>query len=179
MVCSRCKMVVEIELKKLGLHPSKVDLGEVEIREELNDEKKKKLNEIFLSFGFELIDDKKSRLIEQIKNLIVKSIHHSDNHLQTNYSEFIAKELHHDYTYLSNLFSAVEGTTIEKYIILQKTERVKELLIYDELSVSEIADRTGYSDASHLSNQFKKITGFSPLQFRKLHSKNRIPLDDL
>jgi AraC-like DNA-binding protein len=179
MVCNRCKMVVENELKKSGLHPEAIELGEVMIREDLSEEQKKRLNETLLPFGFELIDDKKSRIIEQIRNLIVKSIHHSQEPITTNYSDFIARALHHDYTYLSNLFSAVEGITIEKYIILQKTEKIKELLIYDELSINEIADRLGYSTAAHLSNQFKKATGYSPLQFKKLYNKNRIPLEEV
>lgn len=179
MVCSRCKMVVRNEIEKLHLHPVKVDLGEVEIQENLADDQKKKLNEVLLPLGFELINDKKSRLIEQIKNIIVEAVHYSKEHPETNYSEFISKKLHHDYTYLSNLFSSVEGTTIEKYIILQRIERVKELLVYDELSLSEIAYQQGYSSVAYLSNQFKKITGLTPSHFKKLRNKNRRQLEDL
>ena len=179
MVCSRCKMIVKSELEKLNLHPVKVELGEVEIKETLSGNKRKKLNEALTPFGFEVIDDKKSRLIEQIKNVIVQAVHYSNEHPATNYSEFISKKLHHDYTYLSNLFSSIEGITIEKYIILQKIERVKELLVYDELSLTEIAYQEGYSSVAHLSNQFKKITGFTPSQFKQLRHKNRQQLEDL
>lgn len=179
MVCNRCKMVVEDVLKTSGLHPTSVELGEAVIIEDLTDEKKKQVNENLQPLGFELIDDKKSRLIEQIKSLIIQSIHHSNEGLNTNYSDFLAQKLHHDYSYLSNLFSSVEGITIEKYIILQKTEKAKELLLYDELSISEIADRMGYSSVAHLSNQFKKVTGSTPSQFRNLRQKHRIPIDNL
>jgi AraC-like DNA-binding protein len=153
MVCSRCKMVVKDELIKLRLHPTAVELGEVEIKEELNTKKKEELNKVLQSFGFELIDDKKSKLIEKIKNTIVDLVHYSEEQLQTNFSEHISQLLHHDYNYLSNLFSEVEGTTIEKYFISQKIEKVKELLKYDELSLSEIAERLGYSSVAYLSNR--------------------------
>ena len=166
-------------MKKLNLHPVRVELGEVEIRETLSVDKKKQLNEALILFGFEVIDDKKSRLIEQIKNVIVKAVHYSKEHPETNYSEFISKKLHHDYTYLSNLFSSIEGITIEKYIILQKIERVKELLVYDELSLSEIAYQEGYSSVAYLSNQFKNVSGFSPSRFKQLQHKNRQQLEDL
>ena len=134
----------------------------MEVREELNSRKKNELNHILQSFGFEIIDDKKSQLIEKIKNTIVELVHYSRDQLQTNFSEHISKKLHHDYSYLSNLFSEVEGTTIEKYFIAQKIEKVKELLKYDELSLSQIADRLGYSSVAYLSNQFKKQTGLTP-----------------
>lgn len=179
MVCSRCKMVVKDELIKFGLHPSSVELGEATIKEELNDKQKKQLDKILISFGFALLDDKKSRIIEKIKNAIVELVHYSEEQLQTKLSAHIAHHLHHDYNYLSNLFSEVEGTTIEKYFITQRIERVKELLAYDELSLGEIAVKMNYSDVSHLSRQFKHITGFTPSQFKQLKGAKRSNLEDL
>ena len=179
MVCSRCKMVVKDELIKFGLHPISVDLGEVEIIEEINSLKKDKLNKILQSFGFDLIDDKKSKLIEKIKNTIVEQVHYSDEQLKINFSKHISQLLHHDYNYLSNLFSEVEGTTIEKYFILQKIEKVKELLTYDELSLSEIADRLGYSSVAYLSNQFKKQTGLTPTFYKSLKQNKRKNIENL
>ncbi len=179
MVCSRCKMVVKDELIKFGIHPTSIELGEVEIEEELNSEKKNHLNKILQSFGFELIDDKKSRLIEMIKNIIVELVHYSEDQVKTKFSEHISKKLHHDYNYLSNLFSEVEGTTIEKYFISQKIEKVKELLKYDELSLSQIADRLCYSSVAYLSNQFKKETGLTPTFYKSLKQNNRKNIEDL
>lgn len=179
MVCSRCKMVVKDELIKLGLHPKAITLGEVEIVEELNIQKKSKLNKILQSFGFELIDDKKSRLIEKIKNIIVQLVHYSEDQIKTTFSEHISNKLHHDYNYLSNLFSEVEGTTIEKYFIAQKIEKVKELLKYDELSLSQIADKLGYSSVAYLSNQFKKQTGLTPTFYKSLRQNRRKNIEDL
>ncbi|MDQ6757043.1 MAG: AraC family transcriptional regulator [Bacteroidota bacterium] len=179
MVCNRCKMVVKDELIKFGAHPTSIELGEVEIKEELNSVKKNQLNNILQTLGFELIDDKKSQLIEKIKNTIVELVHYSDEQIKTNFSEHISKKLHHDYNYLSNLFSEVEGTTIEKYFIAQKIEKVKELLKYDELSLSEIADRLGYSSVAYLSNQFKKQTGLTPSFYKSLKQNSRTNLDDL
>ncbi len=179
MVCSRCKMVVNDELIKFGIHPKTVELGEVEITEELNQQKKNQLNQILQSFGFELIDDKKSRLIEKIKNIIVELVHYSEEQLKTKFSEHIGEKLHHDYNYLSNLFSEVEGITIEKYLIAQKIEKVKELLKYDELSLSEIADRLGYSSVAYLSNQFKKETGLTPTFYKSLKQNSRKNIEDL
>ena len=177
MVCNRCKMVVKDELIKFGLVPKNIELGEVEIEEELNNDEKNNLNKILSSFGFELIDDKKSRLIERIKNIIVDLVHYSDDQLNTTVSSFISSKLHHDYNYLSNLFSEVEGTTIEKYFIAQKIEKVKELLKYDELSLSEIADKLGYSSAAYLSNQFKKQTGLTPTFYKALGYNKRKSID--
>lgn len=179
MVCSRCKLVVQTELQKLGYEPTAVELGEVTVEKEISGEEKERISEALLPFGFELIDDKKSRIIEQIKKLVIETIHYSGEHPKTNYSDFIADHLHHDYSYLSNLFSSVEGTTIEKYIIEQKIERVKELLVYDELSLAEIADQLGYSSTAHLSSQFKKVTGLTPSYFKKLGAAHRKPLEDL
>jgi AraC-like DNA-binding protein len=179
MVCSRCRMVVREELLRQGLHPAEVELGEVEISEELNAQQKNKLNEGLLTFGFELIDDKKSRLIEKIKNEIVSLVHYSDEQLRTKLSVHIGEKLHHDYNYLSNIFSEVQGTTIEKYFIAQKIEKVKELLVYDELTLNEIADKLNYSSVSHLSKQFKKVTDLTPSHFKRLKEKKRKPLEEL
>ena len=163
----------------MGLHPVSVELGEVIIKEELDDLRKNELNKVLLSLGFVIINDKKSRIIEKIKNAIVEIVHYSDAQLKTNFSDHIMKQLHQDYNYLSNLFSEVEGTTIEKYFISQKIERVKEFLVYDELSLSEIAAEMNYSSVSHLSKQFKKVTGFTPSYFKQLKEKKRSPIEDL
>lgn len=179
MVCNRCKMVVRNAIIQSGLHPISVELGEVNIKEALNANKKIELNKVLQSLGFELIDDKKSQLIEKIKNTIVDLVHYSDEQLRTNFSEHISKLLHHDYSYLSNLFSEVEGTTIEKYFISQKIEKAKELLKYDQLSLSEIADQLGYSSVAYLSNQFKKQTGLTPSFYKTQKQNQRKNLDEL
>ena len=179
MVCSRCKMVVKDELIKFGVHPTTVELGEVEIAEELNSNSKSELNKILQSYGFELIDDRKSQLIEKIKNTIVELVHYSEEQLSTKFSEHISKKLHHDYNYLSNLFSEVEGTTIEKYFIAQKMEKVKELLKYEQFSLSEIANRLGYSSVSYLSNQFKKETGLTPSFYKSQKQNSRRNIEEL
>lgn len=179
MVCSRCKMVVKDELKKFGLNPISVELGEVIVLEELNKTQKIQLNQVLLSFGFVLIDDKKSRYIEKIKNVIVELVHYKEEQIKTNLSEHISHKLNHDYNYLSNLFSEVEGTTIEQYFILQKIEKVKELLVYDELSLSEIAMQMNYSSVSYLSKQFKKVTGFTTTHYKQLKERKRTPIEEL
>lgn len=179
MVCNRCIMVVKNELEKIGFHPVNLTLGEVELDRVINDEEKQTINNHLQSFGFELIDDRKSRLIGQIKSLIIELVHHQNSELKSNLSEFLSSKLHHDYTYLSNLFSEVEGTTIEKYFIAQKIEKVKELLVYDELSLSEIAFQLNYSSVAHLSNQFKKITGLTPSHFKNIKADKRKPLDEV
>lgn len=177
MVCNRCIMVVQNELDKLGLDVKSIRLGEVVLEKEPGTGEKEQLNNVLLSLGFELIDDKKSRIIEKIKNVIIDLVHHQDNDVKTNLSAVLSAELHHDYNYLSNLFSEVEGTTIEKYFIAQKIERVKELLVYDELSLSEIALRLNYSSVAYLSNQFKKVTGLTPSHFKQIKEDKRKPLD--
>lgn len=177
MVCNRCIMVVESELRKMGIEPVSVELGEVTLREKLNTEKKEELGKVLDSLGFALIDDKKSRLIEQIKNLIIELVHYNNNELKVNLSDYLSDKLHHDYTYISNLFSEVEGTTIEKYFIAQKIEKVKELLVYDELTLNEIAFRLNYSSVAHLSAQFKKVTGLTPSHFKEIKANKRKPLD--
>jgi AraC-like DNA-binding protein len=172
-------MVVKDELIKFGLHPTNVELGEVIVSEELNTIQKRQLNQVLLSFGFVLIDDKKSRTIEKIKTAIVELVHYSDEQLKTNFSEHISHQLNHDYNYLSNLFSEVEGTTIEQYFIAQKIEKVKELLVYDELSLSEIALQMNYSSVSYLSKQFKKVTGFTTTHYKQLKERKRTPIEEL
>lgn len=177
MVCNRCIMVVQHELDKLGIAAKSVKLGEVSLTDELSVEQKDALKQALNPLGFELIDDKKSRTIEKIKNIIIDLVHHRDNDAKTNLSDVLSDRLNHDYNYLSNLFSEVEGTTIEKYFIAQKIEKVKELLVYDELSLSEIAYRLNYSSVAYLSNQFKKVTGLSPSHFKQIREDKRKPLD--
>ena len=177
MVCSRCVMVVRSELEKLGFPVKEVSLGEATFEKKISDKQKEKISKAFLPLGFEIIDDKRSRLIEKIKNIIIDVVHHQDAEMTQNLSEVLSKELHHDYNYLSKLFSEVEGVTIEKYFIAQKIEKVKELLVYDELSLSEIAFRLNYSSVAYLSNQFKKVTGLTPSHFRKVKADKRKPLD--
>lgn len=179
MVCSRCKMVVKNELIKFGLQPSSVELGEVIISEELYTLKKEQLNQVLLSLGFVLIDDKRTRIIEKIKTEIIELVHHSDLQLKSKFSNYISNQLLLDYNYLSNLFSEVEGTTIEQYLISQKIEKVKELLVYDEFSLSEIAIQMNYSSVSHLSKQFKKAKGFTPTYYKHLKERKRTSIENL
>lgn len=179
MVCSRCKMVVKSELEKLGLHPLAVDLGEVEIAADLEGYQRQDVHAALQKFGFALLDDKKSVVIERVKNLIVDLVQNKNNQLKTNLSDYLSRELNHDYTYITNLFTQVEGTTIEQYFIAQKIERVKELLVYDEMSLSEISYQLNYSSVSHLSKQFKKVTGLTPSHYKQLKEKKRNPLEEL
>lgn len=179
MVCSRCKMVVKSEFEKLGLQTISVELGEVELQDTITENQKGILLQNLQTLGFDLIDDKKSKTIEKIKNLIIDLVHHKNNELKINLSDYLAQNLNQDYNTVSNLFSEVENTTIEKYFISQKIEKVKELLIYNELSLSEIADILNYSNVAHLSNQFKKITGFTPTYFKQLKDKKRIQIENL
>jgi AraC family transcriptional regulator len=180
MVCHRCKMVVRTELEKLNLHPVNIALGEVVIEEkEMNKDQQSKLSDALKDVGFELIDDRRSKLIEHIKTFVIDTVHYKDEQPKKNYSELLSQHLHHDYSHLSNLFSEVEGITIEQYIINQKIEKVKELLMYDELSLSQIALQLGYSSTAHLSAQFKKLTGFTPSQFKQKGRQSRKSLDDV
>lgn len=179
MVCNRCKMVVKAELEKAGITAKSVELGEIEIEKEPTPAQISKFDLAIKALGFERIDDKKSRIIEKIKNCIVSLIHHSGDNIKTNLSDFISDKLHYDYSYLSNLFSEVEGTTIEKYFIVQRIEKAKELLVYNELSLSEIADRLGYSSAAYLSSQFKKVTGLTPSFYKSLKEHKRQNIDNL
>ncbi len=179
MVCNRCISVVRQELEKLNIENCIVILGEVESVSELPKEKIEQLSKNLASFGFELLDNSKQQLIEKIKNIIVKQVHHNQEDNNHNFSEILSKALHKAYSYLSNLFSEVEGITIEKYIINQKIEKVKELITYDQLSLSEIAYKLGYSSVSHLSNQFKKVTGLTPSHFKQVGQNKRKPLDKI
>jgi AraC-like DNA-binding protein len=179
MVSDRCKTAVKEELKKLGLHFILVELGEVDIMEEISGDQREQLRMAFLQTGFELMDDKRSVLIQKIKNIIIEMVHHKDEPLEIKFSVFLSGKLHHSYTYLSNLFSEVQGTTIGQFIIFHKIERIKELIIYDELSISEIAWKMDYSSVAHLSNQFKKFTGLSPSHFKQLKDKRRSPIEEI
>ncbi|NTW31233.1 MAG: AraC family transcriptional regulator [Bacteroidetes bacterium] len=179
MVSNRCKMAVKEELKKLGLHFVVVDLGEVDIMENISDEEREQLKIALLSSGLELMDDKRAVLIEKIKNAIIEMVHYSDELIKVNFSDFLSKKLNYDYTYLANLFSEVQGTTIEHFIISHKIERIKELIIYDELNITEIAWKLNYSSVAHLSNQFKKVTGLTPSHFKQLKDKRRNPIEEI
>ncbi|MEW5677133.1 AraC family transcriptional regulator [Flavobacterium enshiense] len=179
MVCPRCIMAVETILNSLQIDYRNVSLGEIDVNDQLSDSEMMKLSNQLQAIGFEVIDDKKRQLIERIKNYIIQFIHHDKEMLKVNLSDFLAKELDYEYNYLSNLFSEVEGTTIEKYLIVQKIEKVKELIVYDELSLKEIAHQMGYSSVAYLSNQFKKVTGLTPSHFKTIGQQKRIPLDFL
>lgn len=179
MVCDRCKIVVKNELEKLGFHPKRIILGEVLFTKELSAQEKHMIEKTFRKFGFELIDEKSGWIIEKIKILIVDLVHYSEEEIKINLSEYLESRIHKDYTYLSNLFSLSQGITIEKYYICQKIERVKELLVYDELTLSEISYRMGYCSVAYLSNQFKKVTGLTPGHFKKIKSIKRKSLDNL
>ena len=179
MVSNRCKMAVREELKKLGLHFIIVDLGEVEIMEELAGEKLEELNTALLKAGFELITDKRSALIEKIKTTIIEMVHHTHEVIKLNFSDYLSEKLNYDYTYLANLFSEVQGTTIEQFMIHHKIERIKELIIYDELNITGIAWKMNYSSVAHLSNQFKKVTGLSPSHYKRLKKKRRSPIEEI
>ncbi|MFZ1799782.1 MAG: AraC family transcriptional regulator [Chitinophagaceae bacterium] len=179
MVSLRCKMMVKEELKKFGLRYVTVDLGIVEILEDITQEQRNELKKNLLRSGLELLDDKTSILIEKIKDVIVEMIHYSDELPDVNYSDYISEKLQQDYTYLSNTFSEVKGITIQQFIILHKIEKVKELILYDELNLTEIAYKLHYSSVAHLSNQFKKITGLSPSFFKKLKQKRQSNLENL
>jgi AraC-like DNA-binding protein len=179
MVSARCKITVKDELKKLGLHFIMVELGEIEIMENISAQQRELLKVGLLSSGLELMDDKRSVLIERIKNVIIEMVHHSDEVVRVNFSHYLSEKLNHDYTYLSNLFSEVQGTTIEQFIIAHKIERIKELIIYGELNITEIAWKMKYSSVAHLSNQFKKMTGLSPSHFKQLKDKRRNPIEEI
>lgn len=180
MVCPRCIKVVTDEFEKLDLTIEKIELGRVEVASELSIDSIERIRKVLADNGFELIDDKQSQLINKIKTIIIGKIHHSKSTLEAvNWSDYISKEIGKDYSYLSKLFSDVEGITIEKYIINQKIEKVKELLVYDELSLTEISYELGYSSVQHLSSQFKKATGLTPSHFKKIKENKRKPLDSV
>jgi AraC-like DNA-binding protein len=179
MVSLRCKLMVRDELKKAGINSTAIDLGVVEIPEGISDEQRLRLRENLLRSGLELLDDNKSILIERIKNVITEMVHYMDELPAENYSAYISEKLNYDYTYLSNIFSEVKGITIQQFIIMNKIERVKELLLYDELNLTEISYKLHYSSVAHLSNQFKKITGLTPSYFKKMKKARKSNLENL
>lgn len=179
MVSNRCKMVVKEVLKNLNFHFIFVDLGEIEIMENLNEEQLSQLRKALLSSGLELMDDKRSILIEKIKTVIIELVHNSNDLIKINHSDYISQKLKMDYTYLSNIFSEVKGITIQQYIIVHKIEKVKELLMYGELNLTEIAYQLNYSSVAHLSNQFKKVTGLPPSHYKLLKDKRRSPIEEI
>lgn len=179
MVCQRCIMVVQQQMDALHLQVADIKLGEVKLKETLQGEQREALKAALLPLGFELIDDRRSRLIEEIKVAIIDLVHHQGMDAKTNLSDHLSATLQHDYAYLSALFSKVEGSTIEKYFIAQRIEKVKEMLVYDELSLSEIALRLNYSSVAYLSNQFKKVTGLTPSHFKQLGRDRRKGLDQV
>lgn len=179
MVCDRCKMAVNDTLVKSGLHPLNVDLGVVKIEDNIAPEQREELRKNLEALGFELLDDKRKQTIDQIKSHIIKLVHYQNNNSTENLSDYLSKELHQDYSSLSKLFSEVEGKTIERYYIEQRIERVKELIKYDELSLTQIAMKMNYSSTAYLSSQFKSVTGMTPSQFKALKENTRIPLDKI
>lgn len=179
MVCNRCILVVQQELGKLGIQSCKVTLGEVETQDAVPAKKLDQLNDNLTALGFEILDNSKAKLIEKIKNVVIQYIHHDGEGRNLKFSEILGKALNKDYSYLSGLFSEVEGLTLEKYVINQKIEKVKELLIYGELSLTEISYQLGYSSVAHLSTQFKKITGLTPSHFKEVGKSRRKPLDQV
>ncbi len=179
MVSLRCKMMVKAELEKLGIKYAVVELGTVEILEDITQKQRELLKVNLLKSGLELLDNKKSILIEKIKNVITEMIHYSDELPKVNYSEYISEKLGYDYTYLANTFSEVKGITIQQFIINHKIEKVKELLLYDELNLTEISYKLHYSSVAHLSNQFKKVTGLSPSFYKQLRQKRKNNLENL
>ena len=179
MVSNRCKIMVKDELKKLGLHFVMVNLGEVEIMEDITPEQREQFKVALLESGLELIDDKKAVLIEHIKNVIVEMVHYADEMPKVKFSNYLSDKLHYDYTYMANLFSCTEGVTLEHFIVLHKIEKVKELIIYDEMNMTEIAWKLQYSSVAHLSNQFKKVTGLSPSHFKQLKVRRRSNIEDI
>lgn len=179
MVSIRCKMLVKAELEKLGLNYGLIELGEVDVKDTISEQQRKQLRANLLKSGLELMDDKKAILIEKIKNVIIEMVHYEDEIPKVKNSDYLSEKLQYDYTYLANLFSETTGTTIEHFIIIHKIERVKELMIYDELNLTEISYKLNYSSVAHLSSQFKKITGLTPSFFKSLKHKKRIPLEDV
>jgi AraC-like DNA-binding protein len=179
MMSNRCKMLVKEELKKLGLHFIIVDLGEVDVMEDLSAEQLSELKTALLQSGLELMDDRKAVLLEKIKAAVIEMIYvDTDDTVKLNTSDYLSKKLQQDYTYMANLFSEVQGSTIEQFVITHKVERIKELMIYDQLSITEIAWKMNYSSVAHLSNQFKKATGLSPSHFKELRNKRDNPVEE-
>jgi YesN/AraC family two-component response regulator len=179
MVCIRCQMIVKAELEKLGVQYTSVELGEANISGSVSTKQLNQLNVALKKTGLELMDDNKTIIVEKIKTIIIELVHYSDDQIKVNLSDFLTEKLNHNYTYLSNLFSEVKGTTIEKYYLAHKIEKVKELLVYDELNLTEIAWKLHYSSVAHLSNQFKKMTGLTPSHFKSLKHKRRTAIGDV
>ena len=179
MVCIRCQMVVKAELETLGFHYVDVKIGEANIIENIQPEQLEQLDSALRKSGLQLMDDKRSILVEKIKSAIIELVHYTDEQIKINLSDFLSDKLNHNYTYLSNLFSEVKGTTIEKFYLAHKIEKVKELIVYDELNITEIAYKMHYSSVAHLSNQFKKITGLTPSHFKKLRNKRIGSIEDV
>ena len=179
MVCIRCQIVVKSELEKLGLKYINVKIGEADIVEDILPEQLEQLDGALRKSGLLLMDDKKSILVEKIKTAIIELVHYTEEQIKVNLSDYLSEKLNHDYTYLANLFSEVKGITIEKFYLTHKIEKVKELIVYDELNFSEIAYKMHYSSVAHLSNQFKKITGLTPSHFKNLKNKRRSTLEDV
>ena len=176
MVCLRCQMAVKSELKTLGLHHTRVELGETEIMEDLSAEQRDNLSTSLKNIGLELLEDKKNIMVEKIKTIIIELVHYNEDQIKTNLSDYLSDKLNHNYTYISNLFSEIKGTSIENFYLSNKIEKVKELLVYDDLSLTEIAYKLHYSSVAHLSNQFKKMTGLNPSHFKNLKNINRSAL---
>ena len=179
MLSNRAKAEAKEELKKLGLHFVFLDLGEVDLMEELTPPQLVLLKSALSGIGLELMDDKKAMLIEKIKNVIIDMVHHTDDMIKVKFSQFLSEKLNYDYTYLANLFSSVQGSTVEQFIISHKVERIKELMVYDELNLTEIAYKLHYSSVAHLSNQFKKVTGLSPTHFKQLKDHKRSSIEEI
>jgi YesN/AraC family two-component response regulator len=179
MVCIRCKMVVKSEIERLGLHCISVDLGEAEVKESISAEQLRRLDSALKKTGLELMDDNKTILVEKIKTIIIELVHYTDDQIKINLSDYLSEKLNHNYTYLSNLFSEFKGTTIEQFYLTHKIEKVKELLVYDELNLTEIAFKLHYSSVAHLSNQFKKMTGLTPSHFKNLKHIKRDALGNM
>ncbi|TSE08415.1 helix-turn-helix domain-containing protein [Aquimarina algiphila] len=179
MVSLRCKLMVKEELKKLGLHYVVLELGVIELLEDITKEQHIKLKKNLSKSGLELMENKKSILIEKIRNVIIEMIHYTDELPKVNYSDYLSEKIGYNYTYLANIFSEVKGITIQQFIIIHKIERVKELLIYDELNLTEISHKLHYSSVAHLSNQFKKLTGLTPTFYKQLKEKRKQNLEDL
>lgn len=179
MVCIRCQMVVKAELEKLGLHYIDVKLGEADIIENILPEQAQQLDKALKKSGLQLMDNKRSILVEKIKSAIIELVHYSEEQIKVNLSDYLSEKLNYDYTYLANLFSEVKGITIEKFYLTHKIEKVKELIVYDELNLTEIAYKMHYSSVAHLSNQFKKVTGLTPSHFKKLKNKRRGTLEEI
>ncbi|MFV0305659.1 MAG: helix-turn-helix domain-containing protein [Moheibacter sp.] len=179
MVCNRCIMVVRNELEKLGFQPTLVELGEVILADDISVSDKTKIAHHLETFGFEILDNTNTQLIQKIKTILIDLVQNKNNDIRLNLSDYLKEKLHQNYSKISNLFSEVEGISIEKYFINLKIEKVKELIVYDELSFTEIADLLNYSSVAHLSSQFKKVTGVSPSYFKKLKGNKRIQIDKL